>query len=155
MKLKKILAIIGVLLLLFLAFAWLFDEGETSPAPGCESNGGITGCLGKSFIHDASLSPSFDCLHLKPNNCNGGVLGVENKCESDFTLGSVIISAGEYALVELVRSFDGTITVIAPEGNFDSYNPAESDELSVQGALGNEAVTLSYVKENVCGEPKG
>ncbi len=67
--------------------------------------------------------------------------------------GNVTIAAGEYKLIELIR-VNGEVSVIEPKGNFDSYNPETSDELSVKGFLGGQALTLSYDKENVCGEPK-
>ncbi len=156
MDLKKALAFLVILAIPFLVFSYLFGgEPETQQtAPGCNGGGGITGCLGKSFIRNASLEPAFNCVRLDPNNCNGGVLGVENHCEDDLTIGGVVVAAGEFKNVELVREAGGAVAVVEPEGNFDSYNPETADELGVYGTLGAQAVQLSYVKENVCGEPK-
>lgn len=162
---KKIL--IGLIILVVLISGCLRDEdiirqatedygGEiVEKAPGCEGAGiSPTGCLGKSLIKDIKVEPTVECLKVEANNCNGGILEIDNKCADDLEVGSKTVRAGSFRLIEFVRDGAGDIRVIEPEGNPDSYNPEKEDTLSAKGKLGETEVIISYTKENVCGESK-
>jgi len=149
---------IAFLILIFLVFLIIYSQREKETkddfAPGCEGKGGITGCLGKSGIKDIKVGLPVDCLHVKANNCNGGVLGIENRCTADLFLRDVIIPQNSYQLIEFIRDSNGSVVVLAPKGNFDSYNPLDEDTLSVRGLLGDLPLVITYTKKNICGEPK-
>ena len=135
------------------------DSNENnSLAPGCEEPKGIfpqtTGCLGKSGIKDISVEPTIECLELRANNCNGGVLGISNNCNFDLQIDDVIISPDTYKNIELTRNKDGKVVVVEPKGNFDSYNPQNEELLDVSATLGDQIITISYLKKNVCGREK-
>jgi len=130
-------------------------------APGCGGKGGLTGCQGASYITDIKVEPAVDrmggCLKVHANNCNGGMLGIENRCDNDLKLGGKIIPANSYKLIEFVRNKEREILVIEPEGNFDSYNPENEDVLTAEGTwliIGEQDITISYTKKNVCGKAK-
>ncbi|MCK4491972.1 MAG: hypothetical protein KAU03_05065, partial [Candidatus Altiarchaeales archaeon] len=108
----------------------------------------------KSGIRDVRVEPSIECLKVKANNCNGGVLGVEKRCDRDLVLDDVIVSANSYKLIEFVRDNKGNIIIFEPKGNFDSYTPVNRDTLSVGAELGEQSITITYTKENVCGGVK-
>ncbi len=131
-------------------------DGEGTGAPGCDGGGWMpTGCFGESVIENITVEPSSDCLKVDANNCNGGVLEVENRCGADLEIGGKTVPAGTtYQLLEFARNGDGDIYIIEPEGNFDSYCPENEDVLSVKGMLGDEEITISYTKKNICGEAK-
>lgn len=155
MKPRYFYGVILVLAVVGLIFISGCINETDSEAPGCGSAGIVpTGCLGKSTIKDVKIEPPVECLKLRANNCNGGVLGIENRCSEDLEIGGKIIYADSYKLVEFVRDQEGKKFVIEPPGNFDSYNPEDEDLLSVNGTLGEKEVTISYVKKNVCGTSK-
>jgi len=130
------------------------DTKAEAKAPGCEGPSGITGCMGKSFIKDINIEPSVECLKIDANNCNGGVLEIENKCNAGLEIGGKTIAAGSHKLIEFVKNYPGSTFVIELKGNFDSYTPLLEDTLTIEGKLGEQDITLSYLKENVCGDEK-
>tara|TARA_Y100000031_G_C8149699_1_gene351734 strand:+ start:106 stop:603 length:498 start_codon:yes stop_codon:yes gene_type:complete len=153
LKMKKTIILVLPILILF-SGCNNNPNREDILAPACEGRGGITGCLGKSGIKDIKIEPATLCLNIKANNCNGGVLGVENKCDSDLKLNDIIVPANKYQLIEFARDSNGKVVVLAPKGNFDSYNPEDQDTLSYQGKLGELSLTITYTKKNVCGKTK-
>ncbi len=153
-KIILIALIFGIIL-----FSGCLDEGKTDnteiKAPGCEGAGIVpTGCLGKSVIKDINAQPTFECLKLDANNCNGGILGIENRCDTDLEIGGKTVHANSYKGIEFVRNREGKIFVTEPGGNVDTYNPEDEDLLSVKGKLGEKEITISYTKKNVCGTAK-
>ena len=150
---KKAVTIILIALILVIVYS-NNRERKDSIAPACEGRGGITGCLGKSGIKDIKVEPMMECLNIRANNCNGGILGIENKCDFDLALNNIVISADSYKGIEFARDKRGDVFVLAPKGNFDSYNPVYEDTLSANGMLGGQQLTITYTKKNVCGESK-
>ncbi|MCK4319133.1 hypothetical protein KAW38_01015 [Candidatus Micrarchaeota archaeon] len=155
MKSKIINPFLVVLTFSFFLISGCIDDRTETGAPGCDGGGWVpTGCLGKSLIKNITVEPAVACLKVDANNCNGGILGIENKCDVDFKIGGQTIYAHSYQTVEFVRNAEGEIFVIEPHGNFDSYNPEDEDFLSFKGTLGEEEITISYLKKNVCGTAK-
>ena len=79
-----------VLLLALLLSGCIVTKG--SPAPGCVESIGLPmsgGCFGKTVILDLTVEPENECLVITANNCNGGVLEVENSCPETLVLGGV------------------------------------------------------------------
>lgn len=151
---KKILPIALLLAALLLSGCTDGGNGAETDTPGCGGAGGITGCMGKSAIRELAVTPAVECLRVSANNCNGGVLGIENKCEDGLELGNITVPAGEYKLIEFVRMRAGNILVIEPLGNPTAYIPEDEDRMSVNGMLGAQEITISYLKKNVCGEAR-
>ena len=58
-----------------------------SPAPGCAGSGGFGGCAGKTVILDLQVENAPACLTIRVNNCNGGILDVNNQCDEAAILG--------------------------------------------------------------------
>lgn len=130
-------------------------NGPETDTPGCGGGpGGITGCMGKSAIRDISVAPAVECLEVSANNCNGGVLAIDNKCSDDLEIGGITVPAGEYKLIEFVRNGSGELFVVELLGNPTTYVPEGEDTLSATGNLGGQEITISCLKKNVCGTAK-
>jgi len=142
----KSLRKIGLIVLFILPSLGL--AAEDLP-PGCVKQLGPGGCLGKSRIESIAVSPALSCLHLAVNNCNGGVVTVQNECTSSFVLGEIKIDVKAMApkdSIELFRNASGAVKAKFSSGNFASYSPAKDDRLSIEGKVGNVNVRIQYTK---------
>lgn len=155
---KKIILIIVIIAVLVLIVGLTTCSGETKDPDwkkaGCGGSLLATGCLGGSVIKDIMVEPAAECLKLHSENCNGAILVVENDCDYDLKIGGKTIYAREAKAVELARNKEGEIFVVEIAGNFEQYNPEDENLLSVDGTLGDNDVTISYLKKNVCGTEK-
>ncbi len=105
-----------------------------------------TGCFGGSSIDNIEIRPSSDCLKITSNNCNGGVLEINNKCGSDLELGSLKVPAGSYESAD-VRAKEGDHYILmASAGNYADYSPEKDEKVTVKGKLGDNDLLLSFIK---------
>ena len=139
--------VLAVILLLLVSGCIVIKK---SPAPGCVTYFGpapMGGCFGKALIRDLKVEPQLDCLQVTVNNCNGGILTVANRCDSDLLIGGYTLRRGPHPeSIELLRAADGGVYVNRTVSNFAAYRPLEDDSLTLAGSIGGSKVTLSYVK---------
>ena len=123
---------------------------KDSPAPGCVEYWGLApmgGCFGKSVILDLQVEPALDCLTIEVNNCNGGVLTVDNLCSESLVLGGVEISPGERSVsLDIVGQEGDTYLLTRVASNFAKYVPAADELIVVLGTLGDQEVKVSFTK---------
>ena len=121
-----------------------------SPAPGCVEYWGLApmgGCFGKTVILDLQVEPALDCLTIEVNNCNGGVLRVNNLCNEALVLGGVEISPGERSDNLGIAGRKGDTHFLTRIGsNFAEYTPAADESIEVLGTLGDQLVKVSFTK---------
>jgi len=119
--------------------------GQDSPAPGCGTRMpfAMGGCFGESIVKDFVLGDAPDCLKARPNNCNGGVVELDNACRGNVTLGGVTV--GRHESIELVRE-GGAVRAARSNGNFASYSPDMDDTLSEEGYADDVRFTITYTK---------
>ncbi len=63
--------------------------------PGCLPRSGFKapgGCRGKSSIVSIVVKPRINCLSIRANNCNGGVIEITNDCSEDLWIGKLRFS---------------------------------------------------------------
>jgi hypothetical protein len=137
-------------LLLLLVIASSCGVKKDSPAPGCIEYwgfAGMGGCQGKTVILDLNLEPASDCLQITANNCNGGVLEVDNECASPFIIAGAEIPAGEHNVsLDLTIDPAGDELLVPIHSNFSDTIPDEDRPVSMQGTLGDQVFTLSFTK---------
>ena len=138
------------LFLLLLVIVSSCGVKKDSAAPGCiEYRGfaGMGGCQGKTAILDLSLEPASDCLQITVNNCNGGVLEVDNECAAPFLIAGAEIPAGEHNVsLDLAIDPAGDEQLVPIASNFSDYAPDEDRPVSMQGTMGDQVFTLSFTK---------
>lgn len=121
-----------------------------SPAPGCVEYWGLAptgGCFGKSVIMDLQVEPALDCLTIEVNNCNGGVLRVDNLCNESLVLGGVEISPGEQSVsLDIAGRKGDTFFLIRNSSNFSEYSPNADEMIELIGTLGDQNVKVSFTK---------
>lgn len=120
-------------------------QAEQSPAPGCGSDGFLSpigGCHGVRVVRDIAVTPEISCLDVRTNNCNGGVVVVDNGCGTPVTLGNVTVPPDDRETVEI----SGNGTVLRTSGNFAGYSPDATRRLSAAGIAGEQTFTLAYTK---------
>lgn len=115
-----------------------------SQAPGCadilSSIFKYGGCHGKTIIRNYKINPKIKCLHTEVNNCEGGKLLILNKCLDDVKIGNVTINKKTY--IELMKVNNKTVVNI----NGSTYIPFKNEFLSVDGYVGDQNFTISYIK---------
>jgi hypothetical protein len=119
-----------------------------SPAPGCVESVGLPiagGCFGKTVILDLTMTPEPACLSITVNNCNGGVLEVDNACQETLMLAGVEIPPSHNVSLDIVKE-NGKYTLYEVPGNFSSYVPEANTGLTITGKLGNRDVTITFTK---------
>lgn len=137
-----------VLLILLLSAA-IGCVRKDSPAPGCIKYWGmrpIGACFGKSVIMDLRVNPAIGCLSISANNCNGGVLEVDNQCDLPFAIGGVEVGASQRATLDVKEREDGHHALSRAASNFSSYVPEESERIELLGSLGGREVRVSFIK---------
>lgn len=121
---------------------------KDSPAPGCVERigvGGMGGCLGKTAIIDLQVTSAPPCLAIAVNNCNGGVIEVQNSCEAAFELGQANIAPGERVTLDVMAT--GNEYILVPvSSNFLQYVPAQNTPIELIGTLGDQAITVRFTK---------
>ena len=142
---RWLLTVVGLLAVSILGCLMKTD----SPAPGCIEYWGpapMGGCFGKTAILDLRVEPVHECLEIRVNNCNGGVLEVTNTCDEMFILSHATIHPGErHVSLDLDRE-DGVYVLEPADGNFSDYVPVEDESVEVWGTLGAEEVRISFLK---------
>jgi len=122
---------------------------KDSPAPGCIERWGIPmagGCFGKSAVLDLKVTPPVDCLTVEVNNCNGGILEVQNNCDEPLALGGVTIEPSAFAGLDVSGEGGGGHTLTETASNFSAYVPQENEAVELVGALGELEVQVSFTK---------
>jgi hypothetical protein len=122
--------------------------------PGCFPTSSIGGCSGKNLIDSIDFKAP-TCLLVIPNNCNGGVLEIQNSCDTSLQLGDLVLPAvphtstapfPSFPTIELFRDKQGIVKAKLSNGNYESYTPSETEVLEIKGTLGSQPVVLSYRK---------
>jgi hypothetical protein len=104
------------------------------------------GCSGKTAILDLSVAPAIACLDIAVNNCNGGVIEVDNDCQETLTLGGVEIPPADYVSLDVVEGKDGTYTMRDVSSNFSDYIPPEDRRITLTGVLGGQEIKVAFTK---------
>jgi hypothetical protein len=119
-----------------------------SPAPGCVKTigvGVIGGCFGKTVILDLMVEPEIECLSIAVNNCNGGVLEVQNRCGEVLVIEGLKMPTEEYLILDVAKD-DGRYVPLVTNTNFSDYTPEVDEQVEMRGALGGQEIELSFVK---------
>ena len=138
--------IIGVLLALLLSGCIVTKD---SPAPGCVRSIGLPmsgGCFGKTVILDLTVEPENECLVITVNNCNGGVLEVDNSCHETLVLDGVEIPSSDHVSLDVIEEESGTYSLSEVSSNFSTYIPEEDKSITITGLLGNQEVKVAFTK---------
>ena len=154
MKAKNLSVLAGLLVLLVIVF--LLNGcivTKNSPAPGCVRYLGpapMGGCFGKQIIRDIHLEPAEACLTITANNCNGGVLEMNNHCNQPVMLGGTTMVADQHVSLDVRRDGKG-YHLMRAGGNISEYLPQADEHIMVTGSLGNTPLHLEFVKtEPLC-----
>jgi len=121
---------------------------KDSPAPGCDQHLGCApmgGCFGKTIIQDLKVEGAPDCLKVSVNNCNGGVIELDNACSDALHLGEMVINAGENAIFDVSQEGE-SFTLIHISSNFSEYIPEMDQVVRLTGALGDQQIVISFTK---------
>ncbi len=119
-----------------------------SPAPACVKYIGpapMGGCAGKHAIIDLEVDAP-DCLRISANNCNGGVLEIQNTCADAFLLGGNEISSGELASLDIRDEGDGNYGLVRNYSNFSDFLPASDIPVRASGVLRGKEIQLTFIK---------
>jgi hypothetical protein len=122
---------------------------KDSPAPGCVESLGFSmmgGCFGQTAILDLTAEPEIACLEFTVNNCNGGVLEVNNSCEETLVFDGVEIPSSGSANLDVVEEVGGRYSLRDVGGNFSDYIPDEDKRIAVTGVLGSQEVEVTFTK---------
>lgn len=116
-----------------------------SPAPGCIEYWGpapMGGCQGKTVIQDLQTADVPDCVTVNFNNCNGGVLEVDNACGKPVVLDGVPVDRMTSVSLDVVDSRALTVTY----SNFSSFVPEQDTSVEIRGQLSENNFTFSFTK---------
>ena len=122
---------------------------KDSPAPGCVESIGfpvLGGCSGETVILDLTVEPQNECLTIAVNNCNGGVLEVDNSCLETLILGGVEIPSSDRVSLDVIERENGTYALRGVGGNFSDYVPEEDKSIVIAGLLGDQDVKVTFTK---------
>lgn len=121
---------------------------KDSPAPGCIQTIGFPsmgGCFGKTAIVDLQVVSAPDCVQVKINNCNGGVLDVRNDCADPVRLGSVEIQPADSVILDMVETGEA-LELIEISSNFSQYKPGSNRKIEFEGLVGEQMFRLTFTK---------
>ncbi len=141
---KKTIAAISLALLLSACIVT-----KDSPAPGCIKTigcAGTGGCLGKTAILDLNVKPEHECLDITVNNCNGGVLEIQNSCPETLLLGGLELVPPDYVSLDVVQGPGGAYSLLDVHGNYSDYVPQEEQHIALTGWLGNQEIEVTFTK---------
>jgi len=139
-------------ILFFSLCSLLFLTGcivKDSPAPGCVEYIGfspIGGCNGKTIITDLTLEGFPECVQMTINNCNGGVLEVQNDCSETLILGKLEIPPGESFNLDVQTVSDGGFVLVRTPSNFSNYTPGTDQSVQITGTIGNQTLSMFFLK---------
>lgn len=126
------------------------SQGQESPAPGCNTGVGcfpvMGGCFGKTVIQDLAVTGGGGCLNVRVNNCNGGVITIENGCEDTLVFGEVEIPPGVSRTVDVRPTPGGQFELIRNPSNFSEFVPESDQSIEVTGTLGDQPVRIAFIK---------
>ena len=118
---------------------------RASEAPGCNQMIGW-GCSGVTVIRDVIIEPEIDCLKkVEANNCNGGILEFSNFCEQPLVFGDLSIG-GYVNSLDVVQDEKDNWIAVQSNGNFSMQTVEQDTDITLNGTLGDQAVTLSFTK---------
>ncbi len=136
------LLLAGVMLLL-VACLVIHD----SPAPGCIERLGpapLGGCAGTTIITDLQVIPA-RCLDVAANNCNGGVLEVQNRCSEAAQLDGLPLPPDNSLSLDIVPIGSGyRLTTTA--GNVALTVPTHTLRLTFTGTAAGGPLTVTFAK---------
>jgi hypothetical protein len=141
-------ALIAALLLVGCLLLMIGVVIEDSPAPGCIRYLGmapIGGCFGKTAILDLTVAPQIECLAVTANNCNGGVIELQNNCVEPLYLDDVEIAPRQREILDVSHD-QGQYSLYTTGWNFSEYVPQADEPLEFVGTLGNQEVRLTFTK---------
>jgi hypothetical protein len=139
----KIIILIGLLLT---ASCIMISD---SPAPGCKKYLGCApmgGCLGKTVIQDLVVEGAPECLIITVNNCNGGVITIQNACEDSLYFEEVSIDPGEYAILDIEEKNGGGFAGKRISSNFSEFIPQSDQTITLSGRIGEWKLFISFTK---------
>jgi len=141
---------IGILLII-LSFLLLLSACiiKDSPAPGCIEYVGFApmgGCNGKTIITDLVLEGFPECVQVSVNNCNGGVLEVQNNCSETLKLNGVEIPADSSDSLDIWPAADDRFELIKISSNFSDFSPSTDQRIEIIGSLDHHTVRLAFIK---------
>ncbi|MBN1811376.1 MAG: hypothetical protein JXA14_06040 [Anaerolineae bacterium] len=119
-----------------------------SPAPGCVKRIGISpmgGCFGKTAILDLAVEPQVECLSVTVNNCNGGILEVQNGCAETLVLGGARVEPQNSVGLDIVLEGD-QYALIEVYNNFSEYVPEVDERIELVGTLGERSLRVAFTK---------
>lgn len=122
---------------------------KDSPAPGCVKSIGLPmsgGCFGKTALLDLTVEPENACLAIKANNCNGGVLEVDNSCQEILVLDRVEIPSSSCVSLDVIEEADGTFSLSQVSSNLSSYVSQQDKRITLTGWLGNQEIEVTFTK---------
>lgn len=143
---RSTISIIAVLLALLLSSCIVTKD---SPAPGCIRSIGLPtmgGCFGKTVILDLTVEPENECLVITVNNCNGGVLEVDNSCHETLVLDGISIPSSDRVSLDLIEEENGMVSLSDVGGNFSDYIPEENKSIAITGLLGSQEIRVAFTK---------
>jgi hypothetical protein len=139
----KIIILIGLLLT---ASCIMISD---SPAPGCKKYLGCApmgGCSGKTIIQDMVVEGAPECLKITVNNCNGGVITIENACDDSLYFEEVSIDPGEYAIFDIEEKIGGGFAGKRISSNFSEFIPQSETQVDLFGNIGELTIRVSFTK---------
>jgi len=145
MRFNKLLTIIGVISCMLILSGCIVKD---SPAPGCVESIGIRmmgGCFGKTAIVDLEVISAPDCVVVKANNCNGGVLEIRNTCSEAIQLDGLEILPSSSISLD-IKETDGSIEVIETSSNFSQFIPDVDTSVEIKGVVGNQTIKMAFTK---------
>jgi hypothetical protein len=143
---RRIPLSITVLIMLTLSCSLFVPSEDDNPAPGCRQGFGMGGCFGTTVILDLNVEPQIECLEIEVNNCNGGVLDVDNDCQEAYFLEGIEILPSEYAVLDVVEKGVDNYSFIQIYSNFSDFTPQEDRSITVSSYLGEQEITISFTK---------
>jgi hypothetical protein len=142
-KIGILLTILGPLLLLSGCIV------KDSPAPGCIEYIGfapVGGCNGKTIITDMVLEGFPECVQVRVNNCNGGVLEVNNSCSQSLLLDGIEIPAGASYSVDIQPTNDGKFELVPVPSNFSEFIGLTDQNIEITDSVGDQNLLLTFIK---------
>ncbi len=144
MYIKLVIPLMALSLLVLLSGCPLLPDGRgNSEAPGCQGGITPTGCLGKHIIKDIKIIPRYDCLEVRANNCNNGIIEIGNKCPGILTLEGKDFSNGGAIDIAWIN---GKLVPIDASGNFSFFLPSKDTRVVLNGKYGDEPIEISFTK---------
>lgn len=146
MKTIRLFFLILFICVLFLLTSCIVKD---SPAPGCIEYIGfapIGGCNGKTILTDLTLKGFPECIQVSVNNCNGGVLEVQNNCSEVLTLATLKIPSGESFNLDIQPASESGFDLVRTPSNFSNYIPTTDQTIEITGSIGDGSLFLSLIK---------